>query len=121
MLIVEDDELVTRMLVRTLKKLAPSPRCERETQGAYDALDTERFDVVWSDLDLGTAVDGIDILEQAQRTQPHALLLIVSGNLHLVARRTPPAGTRVFAKSQVDAAVECVRAHAESLGFVIAK
>ena len=119
MLIVEDDPLITSMLVRSLKKVAPDPHCEREAAAAIRMLETGSFDVVWSDLDLGPGASGIDLLERARAMQPAALLMIVSGNLDLLPRRGPPDGTRVFAKTQVEEALSCVRAHAEKLGFVV--
>lgn len=112
LLVAEDDPFIVRMLARTFKRIAPAMRSAPDAPTAIATLEVERFDVVWTDLDLGEGGDGIDVLDKAVATQPDALLLLVTGNLDLVARRSPPLGTRVFVKTDVGAAVECVRAHA---------
>jgi DNA-binding NtrC family response regulator len=113
LLIVEDDPLVVRLLVRSFRKLPLTIRCESNATSAYAALEAEAFDMVWSDLNLGYGGNGVDVLVRAHELLPNALLIIVTGSIDLMAVHVPPKGARVFAKNEINAALRCVREHVE--------
>ena len=116
-MIVEDDVLIVRMLVRTFRKLPILIRSASNAQAALEVLEAEKFDVVWSDLNLGHGGDGVDVLQRARELMPDALLIIVTGSVDRVGYRPPPNGTQVFAKTAVDAALDFVREHVDRKSF----
>jgi ActR/RegA family two-component response regulator len=115
MLVAEDDALVARMVARSFKKIAPEIAVTSDAAEAIRTLESLAVDVVWTDLDLGERGDGIDVLERARALHPEALLVLVTGNVHLVSRRPPPEGTHVFAKIDITEAIARVRAHVGAL------
>jgi DNA-binding NtrC family response regulator len=90
-LVVEDDQLIQRLLERMLSGIATVCTAGDATE-ALAQLAAFRFDVVIADLELGDPKrDGQWLLEQVHAQQPAARRLLISGHrepLHAADRDT---------------------------------
>ena len=95
-LLVEDDPK-TRKAVKTLLK-DHGYHVTTCAQGA-DAemlLHSDQFDLLLSDLDLGSEIDGLSLIETAKRNSPHMKTIIMSGKSS--AKKSVPNHTGFIAK-----------------------
>jgi CheY-like chemotaxis protein len=77
-LVVEDDAMVRRIIVRALTNVCPGVRSAESGEHALNALAQQPFDVIISDLKM-PGINGLDVLEQARKLQPQLALVITTG------------------------------------------
>lgn len=77
-LIVEDDEAVLLTLEQILADEGYALRCARGGEEALALLQTEPFDLILTDLRM-EKVDGLDLLEVAQKLWPPPAIIIITG------------------------------------------
>ena len=105
LLIVDDDPVFLRTLQRSLERRGFIVHAHRTVAEAFEALDNETFTHALIDLRLSDG-NGLDILEKATRTQPHARCVILTGygNVPTAVTATKLGATDYLAKP-VDADV----------------
>ena len=111
-LLVEDDSLVAASLKRLLTALDFEVLETRSAADAMAALQSgETPACVWSDLDLGEEIDGVDVLIAAARLRPMPALLLVTACPGCARAAECPAEALVFAKERArDAALAAAAA-----------
>jgi DNA-binding response OmpR family regulator len=78
-LIVEDDEMVSRVLRRTLEAwFGPSMHAVRDGGAAMRELETRRFDVVVTDLKIPSP-NGVEVARAAREQEPPAAVVVITG------------------------------------------
>lgn len=109
MLLVEDDQALARAIRRRLAGSGLRIECVHDARSALVSLDAGVPEIVWSDLNLGSELDGIDVLVAAARRRPEAVLLLVTSDPTAVGARALPVGVRVFRKNDLADALAFVR------------
>lgn len=108
-LVVEDDPAIARAIRRLLAAPGLRIECAYDAQSALASIEAAAPEIVWSDLDLGSELDGIDVLFAAARRRPEAGLLLVTSDPGAVGARALPAGARVFHKTDLTDPLTFVR------------
>jgi len=78
-LLVDDNEVDRKTTAKVLEDLGFQAKACSTANEAIEAMNSNRFDLVVSDFDLGGASNGLDILTGAQNLQPHAQRVLISG------------------------------------------
>lgn len=79
MLIVDDDELVVKLLARVCGDDGHEVRVSTSPQQALEDLFEHTFDLLITDLAM-PGLDGVTLAREARRLQPHILTLIITGH-----------------------------------------
>ena len=110
-LIVDDEPAIVRAIGRLLHRDHDVVK-QYSVRGALDALGREAFDVILSDLDIGSD-SGLKILETARHEQPEAFRILMSARqpteLPRVGRVVQRFIQKPFANEDLRAAVETKR------------
>ena len=86
-LVVEDDELVSRILVRALSSLSLEVRAVECASSAQDQLSSTSFDAIFSDLRL-PGEDWQSVLHAARAIDPNVPFIILTGGPDLSSAAT---------------------------------
>jgi CheY-like chemotaxis protein len=79
-LVVEDDELLLRAVVRQLTGAFDRVVAAATAEQALEHLEKERFDAVLSDLQLGPGMNGLDLLELIAERSPQTRRVLYTGD-----------------------------------------
>lgn len=79
-LVVDDEEGIRFFLKETLGMLGHAVTTAQNGQEALDYLRDQRFDLIMLDLQLGSRVDGMKVLEAARWRWPDAIIIILTAH-----------------------------------------
>ena len=108
MLLVEDDAVLARSLGRLLSAVVEVTHAASLQRALEQLAAPASLEVVWSDRHLLEPDDGIEVLLEARRTHPSALLLLVSGTVDRRGLERLPPDVLVIHKSRTSAATRLV-------------
>ena len=92
-LIVDDESTIRRVVERHLTSAGHSCEQAEDAQSAWTALRRERFDVLFSDINM-PGQSGLDLVARVRRARPHiAVIMIVMGPPQLILLLAPLIGT----------------------------
>jgi len=77
-LLVEDDEVLLSILKTSLEHFFCTVSTALDAEQASQQLDKKKFDLVLTDLQLGTT-SGLDVVKKAKTILPQAVILMMSG------------------------------------------
>lgn len=78
-LVVEDDQTIAAMLASMLRRLGCEVQLAASGEAAVTLLNGDGFDVVISDLSLGTGINGWDLADYVRKQQLGARFVLASG------------------------------------------
>ncbi|MBM3184311.1 MAG: sigma-54-dependent Fis family transcriptional regulator, partial [Chlamydiae bacterium] len=78
-LIADDDPLMLRFLLETMKRKGKEVVCVQDGLEAIERLETESFDLVMSDVKMPHKT-GLDVLKTAMTLHPTSLVILLTGN-----------------------------------------
>ncbi len=76
-MVIDDEPIVGKRLNLVFKKMGYDVLVYTSGKKALEALDTEPFDVVVTDLKMD--IDGFEVFEKAKRKNPRAKVIIITG------------------------------------------
>jgi signal transduction histidine kinase len=90
-LVVEDEAEVRDIAVRFLRAIGYSPIAASSAREALDMLIAQtQVDVLFSDVVLGSGMNGIELAQEARRIRPQLAVLLTSGYPGIGARQADP-------------------------------
>lgn len=95
-LLVEDDQRTRDAVKKLLESQGFDVTTSATGGGALSILETRKFDLLLSDLDLGGDVDGLRLIETTQQTMPKTKTILMSGKSS--SQQTAPNNTRYIEK-----------------------
>ncbi len=82
MLVVEDDPMVRRVVVRAAREIGAAVESAEDGRAALGLLEQTRYDVVVTDLKM-PVVSGLDVVRVARERHPGTALIVITGYVEL--------------------------------------
>ncbi len=97
-LLVDDDAETCREIEGFLSRRGWETSCAASAQEAIDAMEQQDFDVVFTDIEMPGAMNGIDLAHWATRHRPDSTVVLTSGAFPWIGAGSPIAHVAFLTK-----------------------